>query len=164
MVSTLQMRVIDILLEDARLSAERIAVMLGEPEEAVEQAIRQLEADRILVKYAGVIDWDRTDREVVQALIEVRVLPQREHGFDAIAESIYRFEEVKTMYLMSGAYDFMVMVEAPTLKQLASFVSSKLSTLDCVTGTATHFMLKTYKQGGVIFGGEVKDPRLAVTP
>ena len=110
------------------------------------------------------ITWERTDKEMVQAVIEVRVQPQRDRGFDAIAARIYQFEEVTSLYLMSGAYDLMVMVEAPTLKQLASFVSSKLSTLETVTGTATHFMLKTYKYGGVIFEGDNADRRLAVSP
>lgn len=164
MISTLQMKIIDLLIEDARIPKEQIAVMLSEPLEAVNQAIADLEEQQILLKYSAVINWERTEKEMVQAFIEVRVTPQREHGFDAIAESIYRFEEVKSMYLMSGAYDLMVMAEAATLKQLASFVASKLSTLEYVTGTATHFMLKTYKQGGVIFGGGKKDPRLAVSP
>ena len=128
------------------------------------RAIGRLEKDRVLVKYPAMINWERTDKEMVQAVIEVRVQPQRDRGFDAIASRIYQFEEVTSLYLMSGAYDLMVMVEAPTLKQLASFVSSKLSTLESVTGTATHFMLKTYKYGGVIFEGDDTDRRLAVSP
>ncbi len=162
--NTLEMQVIDILTEDARVTPERIAVMTGSDEAAVREAIARLEAERILVKYAAMINWDRVDRDRVQAVIEVRVQPQRDRGFDAIAARIYQFEEVTSLYLMSGAYDLMVMVEAPTLKQLASFVSSKLSTLESVTGTATHFMLKTYKYGGVIFSGEQGDRRLVVSP
>ena len=164
MVSTLQMKIIDILSDDARIPADQIAVMLGESEETVKEAIADLIAQRILVKYSAVINWERPDREMVQAFIEVNVQPQREHGFDAIAASIQKYDEVKSLYLMSGAYDLMVMVEAPTLKQLASFVSSKLSTLEAVTATATHFMLKTYKQGGVVFSGGKKDTTLAVSP
>ena len=102
--------------------------------------------------------------EMVQAVIEVKVQPQRDRGFDAIAARIYRFEEVKSLYLMSGAYDLMVMLEARTLKELAHFVHSKLSVIDGVTGTATHFMLKTYKYGGVIFEDGAPDRRLAVSP
>jgi len=164
MFNTLEMRIIDLLTEDARIPPEKIAVMADVTEEEARAAIAHLEKERILVKYAAVINWDRTDRELVQAVIEVRVQPQRDRGFDAIAARIYQFEEVTSLYLMSGAYDLLAMAEAPTLKQLAGFVSSKLSTLEGVTGTATHFMLKTYKCGGVFFSGEQGDRRLAVSP
>ena len=158
------MHILEILSDDARVSTEQIAVMTGYDVEEVRRAVKRLEDDRVLVKYPAMINWERTDKEMVQAVIEVRVQPQRDRGFDAIAARIYQFEEVTSLYLMSGAYDLMVMVEAPTLKQLASFVSSKLSTLETVTGTATHFMLKTYKYGGVIFEGDHADRRLAVSP
>lgn len=164
MYNTLEMHILEILSDDARISAEQIAVMTGYDVDEVRRAIARLEKDRVLVKYPAMINWERTDKEMVQAVIEVRVQPQRDRGFDAIAARIYQFEEVTSLYLMSGAYDLMVMVEAPTLKQLASFVSSKLSTLESVTGTATHFMLKTYKYGGVIFEGDDTDRRLAVSP
>ena len=164
MFNTLEMRIIDLLTEDARIPPEKIAVMAGVTEEEARAAIAHLEKERILVKYAAVINWDRTDRELVQAVIEVRVQPQRDRGFDAIAARIYQFEEVTSLYLMSGAYDLLAMAEAPTLKQLAGFVSSKLPTLEGVTGTATHYMLKTYKCGGVFFSGEQGDRRLAVSP
>lgn len=164
MYNTLEMHILEILSDDARISAEQIAVMTGYDVDEVHRAIGRLEKDRVLVKYPAMINWERTDKEMVQAVIEVRVQPQRDRGFDAIASRIYQFEEVTSLYLMSGAYDLMVMVEAPTLKQLASFVSSKLSTLESVTGTATHFMLKTYKYGGVIFEGDDTDRRLAVSP
>ena len=164
MYNTLEMHILEILSDDARISAEQIAVMTGYDVDEVRRAIGRLEKDRVLVKYPAMINWECTDKEMVQAVIEVRVQPQRDRGFDAIAARIYQFEEVTSLYLMSGAYDLMVMVEAPTLKQLASFVSSKLSTLESVTGTATHFMLKTYKYGGVIFEGDDTDRRLAVSP
>ena len=164
MYNTLEMHILEILSDDARISAEQIAVMTGYDVDEVRRAIGRLEKDRVLVKYPAMINWERTDKEMVQAVIEVRVQPQRDRGFDAIASRIYQFEEVTSLYLMSGAYDLMVMVEAPTLKQLASFVSSKLSTLESVTGTATHFMLKTYKYGGGIFEGDDTDRRLAVSP
>ncbi len=164
MYNTLEMHILEILSDDARVSTEQIAVMTGYDVEEVRRAVKRLEDDRVLVKYPAMINWERTDKEMVQAVIEVRVQPQRDRGFDAIAARIYQFEEVTSLYLMSGAYDLMVMVEAPTLKQLASFVSSKLSTLETVTGTATHFMLKTYKYGGVIFEGDHADRRLAVSP
>lgn len=164
MYNTLEMHILEILSDDARVSTEQIAVMTGYDAQEVCRAVKRLEDDRVLVKYPAMINWERTDKEMVQAVIEVRVQPQRDRGFDAIAARIYQFEEVTSLYLMSGAYDLMVMVEAPTLKQLASFVSSKLSTLETVTGTATHFMLKTYKYGGVIFEGDNADRRLAVSP
>ena len=164
MYNTLEMHILEILSDDARVDAGQIAVMTGYDVEEVRRAVKRLEDDRVLVKYPAMINWERTDKEMVQAVIEVRVQPQRDRGFDAIAARIYQFEEVTSLYLMSGAYDLMVMVEAPTLKQLASFVSSKLSTLETVTGTATHFMLKTYKYGGVIFEGDHADRRLAVSP
>lgn len=164
MYNTLEMHILEILSDDARVSADQIAVMTGYDVEEVRRAVKRLEDDRVLVKYPAMINWERTDKEMVQAVIEVRVQPQRDRGFDAIAARIYQFEEVTSLYLMSGGYDLMVMVEAPTLKQLASFVSSKLSTLETVTGTATHFMLKTYKYGGVIFEGDHADRRLAVSP
>jgi len=164
MFNTLEMQIIDLLMEDARVAPEKIAVMTGSAVDQVNEAIAHLERERVLVKYAAVVNWERTAREWVQAVIEVRVHPQRDRGFDAVAARIDQFEEVTSLYLMSGAYDLMVMVEAPTLKQLAGFVSSKLSTLEGVTGTATHFVLKTYKQGGVVFSGERGDRRLAVSP
>lgn len=164
MFSTLEMHVLEILSDDARITADKIAVMTGTAVEEVENAIRHLEEERIIVKYPAMINWEHTNREMVQAVIEVKVQPQRDRGFDAIAARIYRFEEVKSLYLMSGAYDLMVMLEARTLKELAHFVHSKLSVIDGVTGTATHFMLKTYKYGGVIFEDGAPDRRLAVSP
>ena len=134
MYNTLEMHILEILSDDARVSTEQIAVMTGYDAQEVRRAVKRLEDDRVLVKYPAMINWERTDKEMVQAVIEVRVQPQRDRGFDAIAARIYQFEEVTSLYLMSGAYDLMVMVEAPTLKQLASFVSSKLSTLETVTG------------------------------
>ena len=136
--------------------------MTGAPLEEVAQTIDQMEKSGVILRYAPIINWDRTDRERVEAMIEVRVTPQRDQGFDAIAERIYRFDEVKSVYLMSGAYD-LLLVEAHTLKELAFFVSTKLSTLETVTGTATHFVLKRYKSDGVIFEGNNQDKRLVVT-
>jgi len=130
--------------------------------EDVVQEIETLEKNGVILRYSPVINWDRTDRERVEAMIEVRVTPQRDQGFDAIAKRIYRFDEVKSVYLMSGAYDLLLLVEAHSLKELAYFVSTKLSTLETVTGTATHFVLKRYKSDGVIFEGDRDDKRLAV--
>lgn len=163
-MQALKMQVLEILNEDCRTPLERIAVMTGTSMEQVAQAIEEMENDRIILHYSPIINWDRADRERVEGMIEVKVTPQRDLGFDAIAGRIYRFDEVKSVYLMSGNYDLLVLVEARTLKELASFVSEKLSTLEAVTGTATSFVLKRYKQDGVIFDGEKSDNRLAVIP
>ena len=160
----LKTQILEILSEDCRTPLERIAVMTGCQLEQVAQSIDEMERDRVILQYSPVINWDRTDKERVEAMIEVKVTPQRDMGFDAIAGRIYRFEEVKSVYLMSGGYDLLVLVEARTLKELALFVSEKLSPLDSVTGTATSFVLKRYKQDGVVFVGETTDKRMAVSP
>ena len=164
MFSTLDMHILEILCEDARVSPREIAVMTGTDENQVTMAIDGLRRAGVLVGYQTLINWERTDREFVQAVIEVNVVPQREKGFDAIAQRIMQYDEVKSMYLMSGAYDLMVVCEATTLKELASFVHSRLSVLEGVTGTSTHFMLKTYKYGGVLFESGQSDRRQAVMP
>lgn len=160
----LKNQLLEILTEDCRTSLEMMAVMAGATLEEVAQAIEEMEQDRVILHYQPVINWDKTDKERVEAMIEVKVTPQRDMGFDAIAGRIYRYEEVKSVYLMSGGYDLLVLVEAPTLKQLAMFVSEKLSTLESVTGTATSFVLKRYKQDGVVFVGDNQDKRMAVSP
>lgn len=160
---SLKSQILEILSEDCRTPLERIAVMTGAELADVAQAIEELEQERVILQYSPIINWDRTDRERVEAMIEVKVTPQRDMGFDAIAGRIYRFDEVKSVYLMSGGYDLLVLVEARTLKELALFVSEKLSPLESVTGTATSFVLKRYKQDGVIFVGESADKRMAVT-
>lgn len=163
-MTKLESSLLDLLREDCRLSAEKLAVMTGASLEEVMETIARLERDRVILRYAPTINWDKTDRERVEAMIEVRVTPQRDMGFDAVAKRIYRFEEVKSVYLMSGGYDLLVLVEARTLKELAFFVSEKLSTLEMVTGTATSFVLKRYKEEGVVFEGEKTDNRLVVSP
>lgn len=163
-MQALKMQVLEILNEDCRIPLERIATMTGASLENVAQAIEEMENDRIILHYSPIINWDKADKERVEGMIEVKVTPQRDLGFDAIAGRIYRFDEVKSVYLMSGSYDLLVLVEARTLKELAAFVSEKLSTLEAVTGTSTSFVLKRYKQDGVIFVGERSDNRLAVIP
>ena len=160
----LEMQLLDLLQEDCRLPLEKLAVMLGASMEDVAATIDRLEAERVILRYAPVINWDKTDRERVEALIQVSVTPQRDAGFDEVAKRIYRFEEVKSVYLMSGGYDLLVLVEARTLKECAFFVSSKLSTLEMVTGTATSFILKRYKQDGVVFEESKTDNRLVISP
>ena len=159
-MTRLETQVLDLLREDCRLPLEK----LGVSTEEVAETIDSLERRRVILHYAPTINWDLTDRERVEAMIQVSVTPQRDMGFDAVARRIYRFEEVKSVYLMSGGYDLLVLVEAKSLKELALFVSSKLSTLEMVTGTQTSFVLKRYKEEGVIFDGSQSDNRLVVSP
>ena len=161
-MTKLEMELLDLLQEDCRIPLEKLAIMTGTTLEEVAGTIQNLEENHIILRYSPRINWDLTDRERVEAMIEVRVTPQRDMGFDAVASRIYRFDEVKSVYLMSGSYDLLVLVEARTLKELASFVSEKLSTLEMVTGTATSFVLKRYKEEGVIFEGEKSDQRLVI--
>lgn len=163
-MTRLETQVLDLLREDCRLPLEKLAVMLGVSTEEVAETIDSLERRRVILHCAPTINWDLTDRERVEAMIQVSVTPQRDMGFDAVARRIYRFEEVKSVYLMSGGYDLLVLVEAKSLKELALFVSSKLSTLEMVTGTQTSFVLKRYKEEGVIFDGSQSDNRLVVSP
>ena len=163
-MTRLETQVLDLLREDCRLPLEKLAVMLGVSTEEVAETIDSLERRRVILHYAPTINWDLTDRERVEAMIQVSVTPQRDMGFDAVARRIYRFEEVKSVYLMSGGYDLLVLVEAKSLKELALFVSSKLSTLEMVAGTQTSFVLKRYKEEGVIFDGSQSDNRLVVSP
>ncbi len=163
-MTRLETQVLDLLREDCRLPLEKLAVMLGVSTEEVAETIDSLERRRVILHYAPTINWDLTDRERVEAMIQVSVTPQRDMGFDAVARRIYRFEEVKSVYLMSGGYDLLVLVEAKSLKELALVVSSQLSTLEMVTGTQTSFVLKRYKEEGVIFDGSQSDNRLVVSP
>ena len=163
-MTKLESDILEILREDCRLPLEKIAVMAGVSVQEAAETIERLEQDRVILRYAPTINWDKTDRERVEAMIEVKVTPQWDMGFDAVAKRIYRFEEVKSVYLMSGGYDLLVLVEAPTLKELAFFVSEKLSPLEMVTGTATSFVLKRYKEDGVVFEGEKSDNRLVISP
>ncbi len=163
-MTKLETSLLDILREDCRTPLEKMAVMTGASMDEVASAIDEMENRKIILRYSPVINWDRTDRERVEAMIEVRVTPQRDMGFDAIARRIYRFDEVKSVYLMSGSYDLLVLVEARTLKELAAFVSGKLSPLETVTGTATSFVLKRYKEEGVIFENDDTDRRLVISP
>jgi DNA-binding Lrp family transcriptional regulator len=163
-MTKLETSLLDILRDDCRIPLEKIAVMTGASVEEVASAIESLEQRKIILRYSPMINWDRTDRDRVEAMIEVRVTPQRDMGFDAIARRIYRFDEVKSVYLMSGSYDLLVLVEARSLKELAAFVSGKLSPLETVTGTATSFVLKRYKEEGVVFDGDDSDSRLVISP
>lgn len=146
----LSSQIVKILQEDARTTTTQMAVMLGEDETAVKKAVRALENSGVIVKYAAIVDEEKAENDMVQALIEVRVTPQKMHGFDAIAEEIYSFDEVKSLYLMSGGYDLAVFVEGKNLLDIAKFVAERLSGLDNVLSTATHFILKKYKVEGTV--------------
>ena len=159
-----EMSILNSLTEDARTPISQIAVMLGETEATIADTIARLERQRSIVKYPALVNWERVDVDQVEAMIEVRVTPQRGEGFEAIAEQIYRFEEVSSVYLMSGGYDLLVNMKARTMRQLALFVAEKLSTIEHVISTATHFVLKKYKDQGVLMDETTEDLRLKVTP
>jgi len=142
--------ILGILNQDSRFTADKIAAMLGKDKNAVAAAIEKMEKSGVIVKYNTLVNTDKLGDDMVQAWIEVKVTPQRTLGFDSIAEQIYQFDEVKDLYLMSGGFDLAVLVEGRSLRDVAMFVSEKLSALDTVTGTSTSFVLKKYKQGGVL--------------
>jgi DNA-binding Lrp family transcriptional regulator len=152
------------LESDARLTPEKISDMTGIPVKDVEKTIKKAEKERIILKYKTIIDWQKLDEEKVMALVEIKVVPQRDVGFDAIAEHIYRFPQVRSVYLASGTYDLAVLVVGETMQDIALFVSEKLAPLDTVQGTVTHFILKKYKEDGEIFGESGGVKRLPVTP
>lgn len=154
----------ELIEHDARRSVKELATMLGKPEYEIEEQLKKLEAENIILGYNTMIDWHKFGDNGVTAMIEVNVAPQREVGFDTVAERIYRFDEVKTVYLMSGGFDLLVILEGKTLDKVADFVARRLSTIDGVTSTRTHFMLKAYKKDGTILDDKEKDHRLVVTP
>ncbi len=158
------LEIIDILENNSRIRPEQIAAMLDLEVAEVENRIKALEEEGIITKYLTLINWEKTCQETVSALIEVKVTPQRGAGFDKIAERIYRFPEVKAVYLMSGGYDFSVLIEGNNMKEVALFVGTKLATIEDVQSTATHFVLKRYKQEGVIFDDKEQDRRLVISP
>ncbi|HIX46647.1 MAG TPA: Lrp/AsnC family transcriptional regulator [Candidatus Borkfalkia faecigallinarum] len=161
-MNQLNTEILRILEEDCRYTPAKIAVMLDRTEAEVIAAIEEMEQQGVIVKYTAIVNGERLADEVVQALIEVKVSPQKSNGFDAIAEEIYRFDEVKSCYLMSGGYDLAVFIEGKTLREVARFVSERLSTLDDVLSTSTHFILKKYKIEGVITDRE-DDNRLRIS-
>ena len=157
-------QILTFLEKNSRIDLKELAVLLGSDEITVANEIAKMEHEKVICGYHTLIDWDKTSTEKITALIEVRVTPQRGQGFDSIAERIYNYPEVRSVYLISGAYDLMVILEGKTLKEVSGFVSDKLSTLDTVLSTATHFVLKKYKDHGTIFDKKVKDERMLVTP
>lgn len=157
-------KILAVIEKNSRIDIHDLAVLLGEDETEVANAIADMERENIICGYHTLINWDNTSDEKVTALIEVKVTPQRGMGFDKIAERIYNYNEVNAVYLMSGAFDFTVFIEGKTMKEVAQFVSEKLSTLDSVLNTATHFVLKKYKDHGTILEKKSHDERMLVTP
>jgi len=157
--------ILEIIENDARLNAEQIAAMLDMAEDEVVRIIKEMEEEKIIAGYFTVINWDKVGEEKGSAIIEVKITPQRDLGFDAVAMRICRFPEVKTVRLMSGAYDLVVYIEGQTMREVAAFVTQKLAPLEHVLSTATHFVLKTYKlQGTLVEEDGEEDRRLMITP
>ena len=147
------------LEQDCTLTPEQLASMTDMTVEDVKAAVKRYEEDKVILGYQAIVDWDRTQREAVTALIEVKVTPQRGEGFDRVAERIYQYDEVESVYLMSGGYDLIVIISGRSLREVARFVGERLSTLEDVTGTATHFILRKYKEKHVIFERQEKQER-----
>ena len=152
-------KLLEILEDNANLSYAQIAVMLDKEEGEIKDIIKKYEKNGVIVGYKTLIDWDKTDREYVSALIEIKIAPQKDRGFDHMAERIYHYPEVQSLYLMSGGFDLAVLIEGRTMKEVAYFVARKLAPLDDVVSTATHFVLRKYKDKGVIYGPAVQDER-----
>ncbi len=155
--------VLKILEQDSTRSNKNIAGMLGITEEEVATKIAELEKQKVIVGYKTLVNWEKTDREVVDAIIELKITPQRGEGFDKVAERIYKYPQVKTVYLMSGTHDLAVTIEGTTMKEVALFVAEKLAPMDSVISTSTSFVLKKYKQEGIIFEDDEKDTRQVIT-
>ncbi len=149
--------------EQGRIDVAKISKKLGKTEEDVTKALKELEDNHIIAGYKTIVNWDKTDRDVVMALIDLKVTPQRGEGFDKVAARIYKYPQVRAVYLMSGAYDLSVMIEGTSMKEVALFVAQKLAPMESVVSTATHFMLKKYKAEGIIFKDDEKDSRQVIT-
>jgi len=157
-------QILRIISDNSRVNASDIAKQINSSEEEVKEYIKKFEDERIILGYRANVNWQRVRQDDVKALIEVKVTPERKVGFDAVAESIYRFPEVSTVFLISGAYDLLVQVDGLSLREVAQFVSEKLATIKGVQSTTTHFLLKKYKEDGVILVEHPESKRLPVTP
>ena len=149
--------------EKGNVSRAKIAQMLGMEEKEVADKIEKMEKENVIVGYKTIVNWDKTDKDVVVALIELRITPQRGEGFDKVAERIYKYPQVKSLYLMSGAYDLAVTIEGKSMKEVALFVAQKLAPMDSISSAATHFVLKKYKEEGIVFEDDEKDTRQVIT-
>ena len=157
-------QILAIIEKNSRIDIKELAVILGVEEIDIANELAALEAEGIICGYHTMIDWEKTSIEKVTALIEVRITPQRGQGYDSIAERIYNYPEVNSVYLISGGYDLLITLEGKSIKEISSFVSDKLSTLDSVLSTATHFILKKYKDHGTIMAKKSEDERMMITP
>lgn len=157
-------QILRILSDNSKISIEDIAKQIAVPVKDVEKYIKDFEDEKIIVGYKAYVNWQRVRQDDVKALIEVKVIPERKVGFDSVAESIYRYPEVASVFLISGSYDLLVQVDGLTLREVAQFVSEKLATVKGVQSTATHFLLKKYKEDGVILVDQAESKRLPVTP
>lgn len=155
---------LSLIEKNSKMSLKELAVLLGADELEIANEMEALEKEGVICGYHTLIDWDKTKSEKVTALIEVRVTPQRGQGFDKIAERIYKYPEVRSVYLISGGFDLLVTLEGKSLKEISAFVSDKLSTLNSVLSTATHFILKKYKDHGTILDKKHEDEREVITP
>lgn len=156
--------IIEMLEQDARMSAADMAAMTGATVEDIKAAVKQLEEDKTIVKYTAIVNHEKVKTEHAEALIEVKVLPKRGQGYDDVAERISKFDEVKSVYLMSGTYDLSVVVRTGNMKQISQFVFEKLAVLEGVTSTVTHFIMRKYKEQGVVFRSEEHEERLVISP
>ena len=157
--------ILKLIDKNSKMSVHDLAAMLNAKEEEIQAEICAMEADQVICGYTTLINWDKVnDEEAVTALIEVKVTPQRGDGFDRIAERIYKFEEVEAVYLMSGAYDLTVIIHGRNMREVATFVSGRLATMESVMSTATHFILKKYKEHGIALCEKNKDERMLITP
>ena len=157
-------QILRMLEKNSKIDLHDLAIMMGTDEALILQEIEKMEQEGVICGYPTLINWDKTDMEKVTAFIEVRVTPQRGKGFEKLAERITNYPEVKALYLMSGGYDFALFLEGKTLKEVSMFVATKLSTLEAVAGTATHFVLKKYKDHGMILIEKQEHSRMKVTP
>lgn len=155
---------LEVLRKNARISIDNLATRLGTTPQEVEKEIKNLEEERVILGYKTIINPEKLNEDYVFSVIEVRVTPQQDSGFDNVAERIYKFPEVKSVFLMSGGYDLLLIVEGKTLYDVARFVAEKLAVLESVKSTTTHFLLKKYKEDGIILGSVSEPPRLAITP
>lgn len=156
--------ILNIIEKNSRIDTNELAVRLGSTEDVIVSEMMAMEDEGIICGYHTMINWEKTSDDKVTALIEVRVTPQRGEGFDKIAERIYKYPEVKSVYLISGGFDLLITLEGKSLKEVSSFVSDKLSTLETVISTATHFILKKYKDHGTIMSKKYEDERMKITP
>lgn len=161
----LKQEILNIISKNAKVTMEDLAAMLNATLEQVEKCLEEMEQSGIICGYPALINWDKTDNEIVTALIEVKVAPQRGRGFDKVAERIYQFDEVESVYLMSGGFDLTVIIEGKSMKEVSRFVATKLSPMDSIISTATYFVLKKYKEHGIPLTKKTnEDERMLITP